>query len=140
GPDPRLDELTVASNANKNILGPNNPFSYFDGMMIRAQGGPLFLDEFPRYAPSTRDIMLGTQQESRVTRGAMPRIPLNSFIIYAGNLESLEDANQSAGNTAFRDRTQMIQINAHIHPLEIMRTMVMMASESKDMEKALLLQ
>lgn len=125
-------ELFVSRDVvNANILEGrvNNPLAWNYGIIPRANGSALFLDEFPRNDAKLRDMFLRIFESREIKYGGAPVIPIDAFIIAAGNTESMEKMTKEGGAKAHRDRMTPISFNWSIYPHEIAATLMFMYRE-----------
>ncbi|MCB9025673.1 MAG: sigma 54-interacting transcriptional regulator [Bdellovibrionaceae bacterium] len=107
----------------------DNPLAWTYGLIPKANGSVLFLDEFPRNISQLRDMFLRLFESKSVQYGGSPVVPVDTFIIAAGNHESLEKLYQEGGAKAHMDRITAIPFNWSIRPHEIAMTQLLMYKE-----------
>ncbi len=107
----------------------SNPLAWTYGLLPKANGSAMFLDEFPRNVSQLRDMFLRLFESHEIQYGGSPAIPLDAFIIAAGNHESMEKLFKEGGAKAHVDRVNAIPFNWSIYPHEIALTQLLMYKE-----------
>lgn len=128
GRDIPYDEIFYAKDAlNFTLYGPGSPFSYFyNGSVLRADGGVLALDEYYRNPPALRDAFLDLIEDHSLQRSGSPTVEMDVVIIGATNDPSIEKAKNDGSASAHRDRSRHTPMRLAVHPWEVAKTMLLM--------------
>src|SRR5690606_36041962 len=104
--------------------GQQNPNAYrLSGKVLQAQGGGLFLDEFPRYPIELQELFLHVVENREVSRGAVT-VPLDAMIFLAGNDESMVRLAEK-GALALVDRMTINPMRLSTFPYEVGKTLLL---------------
>lgn len=122
GDEPRLDLLFGSEDLARSAeYGPASPLSAnFLGLVPRANGGLLMLDEFFRNRPELVNALLGLTQGGRMDFGTHP-VNLDVVVILATNDKSIELAEGRESQGAGLSRFHQVAMRSVLHPAEIQK-------------------
>ena len=108
-------------------LGAGHVMSWNDGIVPRADGLLLILDEFPRNPSDLRDLFLRIFESREIITDAPPS-PFDAVIIGAGNTASINDMIAQPKGQAHYDRLDVFRFPWNITPQDAARTLLIMAN------------
>lgn len=126
GEEPNQGELFLQRNPKYiQDFEASNALGWSYGAVIRANGSILFLDEFPRNMKGLRDKFLRVFESGEVSEAGMT-IPVDAWILGAGNHESLDNMIEGGDARAQADRLLAINFGWHVTPHEVAKTLLFM--------------
>ncbi len=137
GKYPDMSELLVSPNISmREVFSPSSPFAYnYNGVVARADGGGLLMDEFFRNAHDLRNSFLDIAQNGNLQYGGAPAVTLDIVPILSSNDENVEEAKEDAGSNAHLDRLAKQAMRQPIHPSLIEGIAVWMAGNGMNVER-----
>lgn len=107
-------------------------FAYnWNGIVMQAHGGVLFVDEWQRQPTHLRNAFLGLVQNGEFQTGGSPAVRLDLVIVFGGNPNSAEPGSTNPQDTAFQDRTTLTPMNRSVDPRDGLKLAMVMTDENR---------
>ncbi|MAF90543.1 MAG: hypothetical protein CL674_04655 [Bdellovibrionaceae bacterium] len=127
GKDWNPDQLFIKQNIVKSMsLSTDNPMLYEYGIVARASGTALFLDEVLRNEKDLQNKWLTLFQDRYIQNGSSMKVPLDMLILTATNTANIREIKQDETGDAALDRYQNIPFNYDTKPNVIAQTLAYM--------------
>ncbi|MBI4925135.1 MAG: sigma 54-interacting transcriptional regulator, partial [Bdellovibrio sp.] len=132
--DPNWTELTFDQNMFRYALlqDPNNPLAYhYRGLIPRADGFLLFLDELFRMPQQVIDFILDLIQNGAVQRGGAPTLDLDALVMVTSNDENIKQVvGDGHAVQALMGRAQQRPFRGTLNPTEAIATLIAMVLDN----------